>query len=48
MFSVTPETHFLLSLFICVIAFLVAQIITHPDVELPKEGEPVGRVAPTH
>jgi|GEM_PF-4691856 len=50
MFNLTPDTHFLLSLFICVVAFLIAQIITHPDTEQPKNAsKAVGnKVAPTH
>lgn len=31
MFSVTPETHALLCLLIMTAAFLIAQIMTHPD-----------------
>lgn len=39
MFHVTPETYPLLCLLIMAVAFLVAQIITHPD-EGPAEPQP--------
>lgn len=50
MFQVTPETYPLLCFLIMAIAFLVAQIITHPD-EGPVDPEPARlpeNVAPTH
>ena len=45
MFDVTPESHALLSLFIMAVAFLVAQIITHPAEEPALEQQPVTKEA---
>ena len=41
MFNVTPETHALLCLFIMTVAFLIAQIITHPDTTPEPKAEKV-------
>lgn len=46
MFEVTLENHVLLSLFIISVAFLIAQIITHPD-EAPTREQPTASPAKT-
>ncbi|MFZ5827766.1 MAG: hypothetical protein ACOY94_25970 [Bacillota bacterium] len=45
MFDVTPESHALLSLFIMAVAFLIAQIITHPAEEPAPVPHPVTKEA---
>ncbi|MFZ5817368.1 MAG: hypothetical protein ACOY93_19055 [Bacillota bacterium] len=48
MFTVTPETHALLSLLIMVAAFLIAQIVTHPGTRPAKAEAPNSKAATNH